>query len=117
MRKSGLVTPGNGDRPGLEAVVRRQRQQGGMEPDRIIPTFQHGGLQIVVQQHPWHRTPGIKGGDMTAQKALHALIEVEAQKDAAAEAEHHHEGHQRSSGTANLNITKVTPVDLRFLTG
>ena len=37
-----LVTPGDGNRPGFEVVVRGQCQQGGMEPDRIITTLEHG---------------------------------------------------------------------------
>ena len=49
---------------------------------------------------------------MAAQETLHALVEIEAQEDPAAPAEHHHEGHQRSPGTADLNVTKVTPVNL-----
>jgi hypothetical protein len=52
---------------------------------------------------------------MTAQEALHALIEIEPQEDLAAPAEHHHEGHQRSLRTADLNGVEVTPVDLCLL--
>jgi len=37
-----LVTPGDGDRPGLEVVVRGHRQQGGMKSDRLIATLEHG---------------------------------------------------------------------------
>jgi len=52
---------------------------------------------------------------MTAQEALHALIEIEPQEDLAAEAQHHHKGHQRSLRTTDLNGVEVTPINLCLL--
>jgi hypothetical protein len=52
---------------------------------------------------------------VAAQEAVHAGVQEEAQEDHARVAEHHHEGHQRAAGAADLQVAEVTPVDLRLL--
>ena len=52
---------------------------------------------------------------MAAQEVVHALIEIEAQEDLPAEAQHHDEGHQRALGAPDLHVAEVPPVDLALL--
>ena len=52
---------------------------------------------------------------MAAQEVLHAGVQEEAQEDLARVAQHHHEGHQRAAGAADLEMAEVAPVDLRLL--
>ena len=54
---------------------------------------------------------------MAAQEVLHALVEIKAQEDLATVAEHHDEGHQRSAGTADRQVTEMCPVDLSLFPG
>ena len=86
-----------------------------MEADRIAAPFQHRTLEIVVEQHARHATPGGEGADMAAQEALHPGIEEEAQEDLPRVAQHHDERHQRTPGPADLQVAEVPPVHLRLL--
>ncbi|MNL70276.1 hypothetical protein D3C87_1952520 [compost metagenome] len=54
---------------------------------------------------------------MASQEAVHAGIEEEAQVDLPRPRQHHHEGHQRPAGTADLQMAEVTPVDLSLFAG
>ena len=105
----------DGHRARLEAVVGGQGQQRRVEADRVALALEHGALEVVVQQHPGHAAEGGEGRDMAAQEAVHAGVEEEAQEDHARVAQHHHEGHQRAAGAADLQMAEVTPVDLRLL--
>jgi len=49
---------------------------------------------------------------MAIEEAVGARVEVEAQEDHAAEGQHHHEGHQRATGSTDRDVTEVRPVDL-----
>ena len=88
-----------------------------MEADRIAAPFQHGTLQIVVEQDARHAVPGGEGADVAAQEVLHPGIEEEAQEDLPRVAQHHDERHQRTPCAADLQMTEVPPVDLRLLAG
>jgi hypothetical protein len=54
---------------------------------------------------------------MSAQEALQARIEEEAQKDPARVAQHHDEGHQWPAGATDGEMTEVAPVHLALLPG
>jgi hypothetical protein len=54
---------------------------------------------------------------MAAQKVLHSRIKEEAQADVARVRKHRHEGHQRLAGATDLDMAKVSPVDLALLAG
>ena len=59
---------------------------------------------------------GAEAGDMAAQEVVHALIEIKAQEDLSAEAQHHDEGHQWAFRTTDLGVAEVAPVNLAFFT-
>lgn len=83
-----------------------------MKTDRLTLALEHGALQIIVEQDSRHAAPGIEGADVAAQKVLHSRIEEEAQVDVARVRKHHHKGHQRPAGATDLEMAKVSPVDL-----
>ena len=94
-----------------------ERDQGRMKADGIALALQHRALEIVVEQDTRTSVPGREGGDVTAQEALHAGIEEEAQEDLARVAQHHDKGHQGTACAADHEMTKMPPVDLRLLAG
>ncbi len=73
-----LVTPTEGHRARLEAVVPGKGEQSRVKADRIALTFQHGAFEIVIEQDTRTTLPGGEGGEVPAQKVLHAGIEEEA---------------------------------------
>jgi hypothetical protein len=77
----------------LVTIIAGKPQQGGMEADRIAASFQHGALEIIVEQDTRHATPGRERRDMTAQEVFHASIKEEAQEYLARVAQHHDERH------------------------
>ncbi len=83
----------------------------------MIHALKHCTLQVVIQQHAGHATEGSEGQHMAPQEAVHAGVQAEAQEDAPGIAQHHHEGHQRALGAADLQMAEVTPVHLRLLAG
>ena len=83
-----------------------------MKADGIAPPLEHGALEIVVKQHPWHAAPGLEGPGVAAQEVLHARIEEEAQEDLPRVAQHHDERHQRPARTADVEVSEMSPVDL-----
>ena len=101
----------------LEAVVAGELQQRGMKANGIPLAFEHGALQIVVEQDPRQSVPRLEGADVPAQEVLHAGIEKEAQEDAPTPGQHHDEAHQRSPGAADLDVIEVGPVDLALCAG
>ncbi|SOZ40668.1 hypothetical protein CBM2606_P360004 [Cupriavidus taiwanensis] len=107
-----LVATGDGNRPGLVAVMRREREQRRMETDRISLAFQNGALQVVVEQDPGQAGPSLEGAGMAGQEAIHARIEEESQIDLPRPRQHHHEGHQRPARAADLQMAEVSPVNL-----
>ena len=93
-----------------------EREELRIEPDRVAVTFKDGALEIVVQQDPGQTGPCFEGACVAGQKAVHACIEEEAQINLPRPREHHHEGHQRSSGPPNLKVIEMCPVNLSLLT-
>src|ERR1700694_4399953 len=93
------------------------RSAGGMKAHGVALALQHRALEIVVEQDTRTSVPGREGGDVTAQEALHAGIEEEAQENLARVAQHHDEGHQGTACAAAQEMTKMPPVDLRLLAG
>jgi hypothetical protein len=112
-----LVAARDRDGTGFVAVVPGKVQQRGMEADRVAAPFQHGALEVVIQENARHPTPGGEGADMAAQKILHAGVEEKPQKDLARVAEHDDERHQRPAGAADLQMAEMPPVDLRLFAG
>src|SRR5471032_3523659 len=52
---------------------------------------------------------------MTGQEAVHACIEEEVQIDLSRPRQHHHEGHQGSARTSDLQVAEAPPVALSLL--
>ena len=69
-----------------------KRQQVGVEADGVAHTFEHGALQVVVEQYPGHAAEFGKRQHMATQEAVHARVQAKAQEDAPRVAQHHHEG-------------------------
>src|SRR5215212_3856611 len=82
-----------------------------MEADRIALPFQHGTLQIVVEQDARNTTKHLERLGVAAQEVLHAGIEAEVQEELPRIAQHHHERHQRPPRAADLDAAKMAPVD------
>ncbi len=112
-----LVAARNGHRTRLEAVMGGEGEQCWMEADRFALAFEHGALEVVVQQHLGAAAEGGKRGGVPREEARHAGVEIKAQEDGARVAEHHDEGHQRAARAADLQMTEVRPVDLGLLAG
>jgi hypothetical protein len=55
--------------------------------------------------------------DVATQEVLHPGIQEVAKENLSGMAQHHHEGHQRAVGTADLQVAKMPPVHLCLLTG
>jgi len=110
-----LVASGNRHGPGFEAIVARECQECRMKTDCLPLALEHRALQIIVEQDSRHAAPGIEGADVAAQKVLHSRIKEEAQVDVARVRKHHHKGHQRPAGATDLDMAKVSPVDLALL--
>src|SRR6202041_585081 len=100
-----------------EVVVGAQFEQAGIEKNLAAAPFQHGGLEVVVENRARLAVPELKGMYMTAQKVLHRLVEKELQIQGARIGQRHHEAGQGPAGPAHHNVTEVRPVDLRLLTG
>ena len=112
-----LITARHRDRPRLVAVVTCERQQRGVEADRVAAALQHGALQVVVEHDPGAAAEGGEGLGVAADEGCAVGVEEEAQEDAARVAQHHDEGHQGAAGAADLQMAEVGPVDLRLLAG
>jgi hypothetical protein len=94
-----------------------EMQQRRVESDRLALSLQDGALEVVIEQDPRHADPGLESSGVTAQEILHAGIEKEAQEDLSRPRQYHHESHQRPAGAADIEMTKVGPVDLSLFTG
>ncbi len=112
-----FVASGDRDRLRQEAVGACEVEKPGIEADGVAAPLQHDALQIVVPELGEHALPGLEGLDMAAQEVVRPGVEVEAQKEAARVAEHHHEGHQRALRTPDPHLAEVDPVDLGLLAG
>ena len=110
-----LVASRDGNRPGFEAVVTGEADQGGMETDGVASPLQNSALQIVVEQNPRYAVPCREGLGMTAQEVLHARIEKEAQKNLARVAQDHDESHQRTARAADGEMAEMPPINLGLL--
>ena len=97
--------------------MRGEGDQGRVEADGVVAAFQHGALEIIIQENPGDSGPGFKGLDMTGQERLHSRVQEEAQEDPARGTQDHDESHQRPSGAADLEMPEVTPVDLGLFAG
>ena len=86
-----------------------------MEADGLATALEHDAPHIVVQDLPGTAAEVGKRLDMAAHEVGERRVEVEAQERVARVAEHHDEGHERSAGSADLDVIEVGPVDLRLL--
>ncbi len=98
-------------------MMRGEREQFGMKPDRLAHALKHGALQVVVQEHARHAGPCAKGAEVAAQEVLQPRAEEEAQVDRAGVAQDHHEGHQRTARAADRKTVEVRPVDRCLFAG
>ena len=102
-------------RPWREVIVRAQLDQAGMEQNLIAAPFQHGALEIVVENHARLAGPGFKRMHVAAQEVLHRLIEEELQIQSARIGQRHHEAGQGALGAAHHHVAEVRPIDLPLL--
>ena len=108
-----LVSPSHGDRARIKTVVTGEGDQGGIEPDGVgAAPLKHGALQIVVQQNPWTSAPSFERLHMAGEERIHARVQEKAKKDPARKAQDRDERHQRAARPADLEMSKMTPVDL-----
>ena len=91
-------------------------EQLGVEAHGVAHALEYGALEVVVEQDPCAPAIGDEGLGMAAQEAVHPGIEEEPQEDTPRVAQHHHEGHQRSACSADLQVTEMSPVNLGGLT-
>ena len=89
-----------------------EAQQRRVEADRIPAPFEHSAFQIIVEQDAWYALKCLEGCNVPAQEVLHPGIKEEAQENLPRMAQHHHERHQRTPRTANLQVAEMGPVDL-----
>jgi hypothetical protein len=112
-----LVAASDGDGARFKAVMRGERQERRMEPDRIAMAFEDGALQIVVEKNARHAAERFERIDVTTQEVRHGCARKEAQEEPARVAQHHDEGPERALGLTHLKLAEVRPVDLRLFTG
>ena len=112
-----LVAARHGHGTRLKAVVAGKGQILGVEANGVAYTLQHGALEVVAQDDAWHTTPGFKGQEVAAKKAVHARGQTEVQEDAPRVRQRHHKAHQGSLGAAYAQMAKVRRVHLGLLGG
>jgi hypothetical protein len=83
----------------------------------IAASLQYGTFEIVVKNHSRLPGPAFERMNVTAQEALHSLIEEEFQIQRSGIRQRHHEAGQGSFGAAHHHVPKVGPVDLCLLAG
>ena len=110
-----LIPPRHRHGARLEAIMRGEFQQGGMEADGLALALEDRAFQIVVEQNPGQSVPGLERRLVSAQEIGHPRVEKEAQEDRPREAQHHHEGHQGTFGLADGYLPEMSPVDLALL--
>ena len=112
---SFFVRPVRRAGPRLEAVVSRKREQRRVEAHRISLAFEHGALEVVVQDRPWCGAEEAKRFDVAGEKARHRRAHGETQKAQAAVRQHDHEGPKSAERATDRDRAEVRPVDLRLL--
>ncbi|WP_437942933.1 hypothetical protein [Sorangium sp. So ce341] len=101
-----LIAAGDGDGARLEAVVRRQSQQRGVEPDRVAVALDDGALEVVVEQHARDAAEVGKRLDVPAHEEGHGRAREEAQEDPPRVTEHHDEGQSGRSARPTASLPK-----------
>ena len=91
------------------------RQQGWIKADDAALALEHGALEVVIERHPWASSPGDERAEVSAQKVLHVRAQIKPQKDLPRPGQHRHKGHERASRLTDLQVIKVTPVNLHLL--
>src|SRR5271166_716666 len=86
-----------------------------MKQDPIAAAFQHGALQVVVEDHARLAGPSFERMHVSAQKALHRLIEEELQIQGPRIGKRHDEAGQGALGAAHHYVAEVCPIHLRLL--
>jgi hypothetical protein len=81
----------------------------------IAASLQYGTFEIVVKNHSRLPGPVFERMNVTAQEALHSLIDEEFQIQRSGIRQRHHEAGQGSCGAAHHHVPKVSPIDLRLL--
>src|SRR5882672_8692494 len=100
-----------------EVMVSRQFQQAGIEEDLIVAAFEYGAAQVVIQDDARHAGERFKGMHVTAQEVFHHLIEEELKVKSPRPGQSDDEARQRTSGTADHDVTEVRPIGLRLVGG
>ena len=54
-----------------------EHRQRRVEADGVALAFEHGALEVDIEQHPGHAVEGL---DVPAQEAVHAGVQEEAQE-------------------------------------
>ena len=99
----------------LEAVVRRNLEQGRVEHNGVAFSLDAGALEVVVDDLPRHPAEERQSVHVSAQEAgtLHVVKELQPRHPRPAQ--RHHEGVQRAAGSSDVDMPEVPPVDLGLL--
>src|SRR5690606_15852065 len=101
----------------LEVVVPCELEDAIVKPHVLAGSLEHDALEVVVEDDTRHAAEVLERLGVSAQEALHRLIEREPREHRAAEREHHHEARETTLRALDLDESEVAPVDLRLLAG
>src|SRR5271170_6796669 len=73
-----LITRAHRAGPRRKVIMTAQLNQPRMKHDVISTPFQHGTLEVVVENHTRLAGPGLKGVHMATQEVLRCLVEEES---------------------------------------
>src|SRR5450631_166331 len=107
-----LITARRCDGARFVAVMLRELHQCRIKLNGVALPPQDDAAQVIIQQDPRQAVPGLKRRDVPAQKALHARVQKELHEHLARPRQNHHEGPERPTGTPNLQMAKVPPINL-----
>lgn len=93
-------------------VVPCEFEQARMEADEISLPFEHGRLEVVVEQRARHAAERVEGADVAPHEAFESLIEGESRVHGARPAKDHDEARERPLGVADDDGPEAAPVDL-----
>ena len=112
-----LVSAGDGARLGSEVIVTGELEEARIKSDELSLALKDGALEIVVQDGPRHAAERRERVEVTAEKALGCLIEIEAREECARPREHHEKAREAAFGASNRDGSEGGPVDLGLLAG
>jgi len=97
---------------GREVIVTRELEQAGVKANRAPLPFEHGALEVVVDQGARDPAIRLEGLDMAPEKTLERLVEREEGTDRPRVRQHHREAGERPRAVADPDRAKRAPIDL-----